>query len=389
MTPLMKLCRACGKLKPATFEYFHRHRRYVFQSECKECLNRKNREIYRENREVHQERNRAAYWENQGKKTPLEKLPGVKPKPRKPAETPLELAIVDFLATRRNLASSTLNHYQSTLSSFAESYPAFPPTGWGVTDFIATRGYKQSSKRGKFGHLRAFARWLFKTGRIDKDPLEDVVRPAKEELLPRAPKEIDIQKVFGYLECRVEQRLHLDPLGTYRVTKDLAAFSLMLDSGLRVGEVCGLDLSDIDLEEGSALIRNTKTKRERYVMFGKRTRGNLKLWLKLRAELGTPDRIKALFVSERGGWRRCDTSSFANSLADYCIKAGARHFTPHMLRHACASQSIKNGQDIERLRQQLGHTNIVQTARYFMLPNEGRAKDHLRISPLDHLGRAA
>lgn len=381
----LKLCNSCGEEKPATPEHFHRHARYGFQSECKSCLNLKNLERYREDPEARRAENRSRYWRKQGKKPPAKGAP----RARKPAETPLELAIEAFLLSRGNLSASTGRNYKTTLLSFAESYPNFPPTGAAVVDYITTRRFKASSKRSKFACFRAFTMWLKTTGRIDHDPLEGVIRPPKEELLPRAARQVDIEKVFGYLERQVEEALSLSASEGYQAARDLAAFSLMLDSGLRVGEVVGLDISDIDLEEGSALIRNSKTNRERYVIFGKKVKGNLKLWLKVRSALGIPDRITALFVSGWGGWKRCRTSTFRKALVEYCQTAGAGRFSCHQLRHACASLSISNGVDPERLRQQLGHRDIAMTARYFRMPNEGRRKVHLRTSPLDNLGRAA
>ena len=121
-------------------------------------------------------------------------------------------------------------------------------------------------------------------------------------------------------------------------------------------------------------------------MFGKRVRGNLKLWLAARQTLGLAEELEALFVSEYGKWGRVTRVGIELALKARCKAAGARRFTPHQLRHAHAGQAIKNGQNIEELRQQMGHSNIAMTARYFMLPSAGRQESHLRTSPLDHLG---
>ncbi len=379
----LKLCRSCGQHKPATPEYWHKHSRFGFQSECKECLKRKNRERYRGDRTAQKERNRAAYWESKGQKPPLS---GIQPRPRKAPETDLEKAIEAFLEGRKNLAPSTIKNYGFTLFAYAKAYQTFPPSAQNVTDWLASKYKNGNSKRSKFAHIRAFANWLIKTRRVDVDPLEEIVKPAKTELLPRAPKERDIQKVFDHLEAQVEERLELESIRAYRAARDLAVFSLMLDTGLRVSEVSKLDILDIDLEESSALIRNSKTHLERYVMFGKRVRGNLKLWLNLRAELDIPKALPMLFVSEWQGWRRCSINIFEKRLILYCQLVGVKKFTPHQLRHAHAVQSLNRGQNIERVRQQLGHTSIAMTGRYLMLPNEGRLQDHLKTSPLDHLG---
>lgn len=386
MSDLMKFCSGCGQRKPAIPEFWHLHHRYGFQSECKECMRRKNREFYRGDRDTQKERGRVNYWKSQGQEQPpLEN----QLKPRKPPVTDLEKAIEAFLASRKNLAPGTVKNYVFTLFAFGKDYPAFPPAAQDVTDWLADNYKNGTSKRTKFACIRAFTRWLMKTRRLENDPLEEIVRPPKEEALPRAPRERDIQKVLDYLEAQVESRLEHHPLQAYRAARDLVVFSLMLDTGLRVSEVSRLDLLDIDLEESSALIRITKTHRERYVIFGKRVKGNLKLWLKLRAELSLPEELPALFVSEWRGWKRCSIHIFEKRLILYCRLVGVRRFSPHQLRHACAVQALARGQNIERVRQQLGHTSIAMTGRYLMLPNEGRLQDHLRTSPLDNLGRAA
>lgn len=370
----LKKCSKCKKLKPATTEHFHSHSqtRDGLQSWCRQCNSR----LCRKTRLQRLAKNPSPQRETKGKPE------------SKPAETRLEREIEAFLAARKNLAPGTLKNYARNLLHFAEAYPEFPPTPQDVTDYLANGGYNENTKQSTFTQIRTFVNWLRKTKRVEGDPLEAIVRPRKVDLLPRGPKERDVKRVLDYLEGRVEQALQLDPIQSYRIVRDLATFSLMLDTGLRIGEVFNLDLSDIDFDEMSAFISEAKNRKQRYVMFGKRVKGNLSLWLKVRAELGIPDKVTALFVTEWAGWGRCTPSSLAHSLTRYCQAVAAKRFSPHQLRHFHAGQAINNGQNIEALRQQLGHSDIKMTARYFMLPSEGRLKGHLRTSPLDNLGGA-
>lgn len=369
-----KKCVTCNEVKPATPEYFsvNRYSKGGLQTQCKVCLRRKRME---------------RYYAEKANKPPKPRV-GRIAKPRKPAETPLEFALADFLEARKNLAQDTLKGYESSLGAYIKAYPNFPPTAQTITDWLANRKEGELSKWVRFTRMRTFIKWLHKSKRISDNPLEELIRPPKPDELPKAPREKDVAALIAHLESEVERVLQIDPLQSYRIIRDLAIFSLALDSGLRVGEIVNLDLSDIDLDEMSAFVRHSKTKRQRYAMFGKRVKGNLKLWLGIREKLGVPKDMTALFIVERGCWRRGQVYGIENNLTEYCKTLELRKITPHQLRHAYATYSMNNGANIEQIRVQLGHSTILMTARYFMMPTTGRQKSHLKTSPLDNLGRA-
>lgn len=375
-TPMLQ-CRACREEKPATPAHFVR-RKGKLENVCKVCNVTRSYRSYRKGKE-----------QQEPKKSPG---PGRPPKFEKLPETELGKAIEAFLEAHKNRAYETLKGYRNTLGKYAQVFPdSF--NAQTVTDWINREGISETSKMTTYGHIRAFAHWLHRTERVSTDPLKGIVRPRKVEILPRGPKEADIKGLIAFLENKVECALQKDPTftakgDTYRDVRDLAIFSLMLDTGLRVGEVCNLDVLDVDFDEMSAFVRRAKNRKQRYVMFGKLVKANLKLWLTVRKALDLDQKQQSLFASEYGCWGRVTRNGIEEALAARCKAAGVRKFTPHQLRHAHAGQAIKNGQNIEELRQQMGHSNIVMTARYFMLPSEGRLKGHLKTSPLDHLGGA-
>lgn len=377
MTTTLKQCKDCGKEKPATLAYFpfRKGHKDGLAPRCRECQ---------------AEKDRQSYWG---------KLPGKKPRQpkvviKKIPETQLERAIETFLEARKNLSGHTIRGYRRVLRDYAKGFPDFPPTAQSVTDWLNQKKVAKGTKHSLYGRLCTFCKWLYKTKQVTDDPLKDIVRPGRVQVLPRAPKEANTKSLITFLESRVETILENDPRlrhswDAYRSVRALAVFTLMLDTGLRVGEVCRLRLSDVDLEEMSIFVDQPKNSKQRYVMFGKKVKGNLRLWLQVRAGLGLDDELDFLFVGKRGKWDRLSESGVATVLKNLCLELGIKRISPHMLRHAHAGQAIKNGQNIEELRQQMGHTNITMTARYFMLPSEGRQKSHLRTSPLDNLGRAA
>lgn len=379
MTTPMR-CRYCKEKKPFTPDYFIR-RKGQLVNVCKECNVTQSYRSYRKSK-----------LQQQAKKSPG---PGRPPKFKALPDTELGKAITAFLEAHKSRAYETRKAYRNTLGKYAQDFPDFPFTAQTVTDWLDNQQQlSETSKLTAYGHLRAFAHWLHRTERVTTDPLKGIVRPRKVELLPRAPKEKDVIGLITFLEGKVESALQKDPTftakgDTYRDIRDLVIFSLMLDTGLRVGEVCSLDLLDIDLDEMSIFVQKAKNRKQRFVMFGKRIRGNLRLWLEVRETLDLDEELQALFVSEYGCWRRVTQAGIEEALAARCKAAGVRRFTPHQLRHAHAGQSIQNGQNIADLQAQMGHSSIVMTARYFLLPSTGRQKNHLKTSPLDNLGGAA
>jgi site-specific recombinase XerD len=373
---ILKKCKDCGKQAPANTVHFpiRRTGRNGLAARCRECQAKMDREIYEKK------------CQNRAPK---------QPKPaRKPAETRLEKEIEAFLEAHKNLSFHTVRGYRLALDDYARDFPDFPPTAQNVTDWLSRKIVTKATRFTFYGRMRAFCQWLHKTERVTRYPLIAIVRPPRAENLPRSPREADLKKLITLLENRLEFILEEDPKlkitrNAYKDIRSLALYSLMLDTGLRISEVQNLELSDVDLEEMSLLVRQTKNGKERYVMFGKKVKGNLKLWLQTRQGLGLDEGLQFLFVCRRERWAGMSRTPIVVTLARLCQEAGIKKISPHQLRHAHASQSIKNGQNPERLRQQLGHSSIQMTARYFMLPNEGRQKDHLASSPLDNLGRAA
>lgn len=376
-TPMLQ-CRACREEKPATPDFFVR-RKGKLENVCKLCNVTRSYRSYRKGKE-----------QQEPKKSPG---PGRPPKFEKLPDTELGRAIEAFLAAHKGRAYETQKAYRNTLGKYAQDFPK-ELSAQTVTDWLdQQQQLSETSKMTTYGHIRAFAHWLHRTERVATDPLKGIVRPRKVEILPRAPKESDIKGLLAFLESRVECALQKDPTfsttgDAYRDVRDLAIFSLMFDTGLRVGEVCNLDVLDIDFEEMSAFIGKAKNRKQRYVMFGKLVKANLKLWLIARKALDLDEKLQALFVSEYGQWGRVTRNGIELALKARCKAARVRPFTPHQLRHAHATQSIQNGQNIADLQAQMGHSNIVMTARYFMLPSTGRQKNHLKTSPLDNLGGA-
>jgi integrase/recombinase XerD len=149
--------------------------------------------------------------------------------------------------------------------------------------------------------------------------------------------------------------------------RDYAMVRVMLYAGLRVSEVCNLNREDIDMEEFTITVRNTKNKVDRTVMVTEKCIAAIERYLETRADTESP-----LFLSRRG--RRISRSQVARLVKTYAILAGLRTYKdngemktkvgPHTLRHTAATNLIANDCDVVIVQKHLGHKDIQSTMKY-------------------------
>ena len=168
----------------------------------------------------------------------------------------------------------------------------------------------------------------------------------------------------------------------------MAIFSLMFDTGLRIGEVEYLVIEHVDLSESTGDVEECKNDEDRSVVFEDAVKGDLRFWVQIRSQLNLPPDLESLFVSRhRGEFRRFTQWGIRQALERHCRDAGIEGFTPHALRHAYAGHTLRNGGSLGDIQAQLGHANIATTAIYLKMPDEGRHKRHAESSPRRHLGK--
>lgn len=158
--------------------------------------------------------------------------------------------------------------------------------------------------------------------------------------------------------------------------RDRAIMLLLLDTGIRAGELVALDRDDIDEVTGDVQVRNGKGGKPRLVMIGKRTRKAMRLYLKL---LKSDD---ALFVTEDGNrisYRRVD-----NILRERAKLAGVEKPTLHSFRRAFALNSLRNGMDVFSLQRLMGHADLQVMRRYLAQTDDDIRISHAKASPVDN-----
>ncbi|HIO54725.1 MAG TPA: tyrosine recombinase XerC, partial [Chromatiales bacterium] len=160
--------------------------------------------------------------------------------------------------------------------------------------------------------------------------------------------------------------------------RDRAMFELLYSSGLRLAELVGINLADLDWHEGTARVRG-KGSRERMVPVGRMAQEAIRGWLQHRSGL-MGDATEALFLSNRG--TRISPRSVQTRLTIWCHRLGlATPVHPHELRHSCATHLLESSADLRAVQELLGHANLSTTQIYTHLDFQHLADVYDRAHP--------
>lgn len=221
---------------------------------------------------------------------------------------------------------------------------------------------------------RRLFKWLYEERKID-DGFYKRIKPPKLPQLP--PKAVDLGDVRAMLKA-----CGRSPIGK----RDKATVLFLLDTGCRVGGLCGLKVRDLDLKGGRAEVVE-KGDKVRSVLFGELTSDAIRAWLRARSFAES----EFVFTSTRDG-RAMTGFTVIQLLRRMAKRAGVKgRVNPHAFRHAFAREFILNGGDIGTVSQILGHTQITVTKQFYAVFNTEELKgEHDKFSPVSRLnGRSA
>jgi integrase/recombinase XerD len=283
---------------------------------------------------------------------------------------------LDHLTVERGLSRHTIAAYRRDLARYAEFLrrrrvrDATAVTARNVTAHIAgvsssTHGdgvpYRATSVVRALSSIRAFHRFLMREGEADVDPTAGVIRPRLPRRLPRPLSVEDVGKILA------------QPGGTTaQGIRDRAVLETLYGAGLRVSELVGLDVDDVDLEEGRVRVLG-KGSKERDVPLGRYARDAIAAYLtRVRPETATARSRSALFLNLRGGrlTRQGCTGILERHAAAARIQA---RVSPHTLRHSFATHLLEGGADVRVVQELLGHASVATTQVYTLV-----SKEHLR-----------
>jgi len=222
--------------------------------------------------------------------------------------------------------------------------------------------------------VRAFFRYLVNRKGLEVDPCQHARTPKLGQRTPRFLSADDAQRL-------VEHPVGFDPAG-YR---DRALLELTYGGGLRVSEVVGIDLDDLDVQSAQVKVLG-KGNKSRIVPIGQHALTAIELWLDRRPELSKSGTCRALFINARG--QRFSVRSvqrLVRMARASCIQAGA---TPHWLRHACATHMLGSGADLRSIQELLGHSSLSTTQKYTHVDLDSLMKSYDRAHPRAHASDA-
>jgi integrase/recombinase XerC len=285
-------------------------------------------------------------------------------------------AFIEYLRLNQNASPHTARAYESDLDQFfaylaaARKKPGpklspadLDPTS--VSGFLADlhrRGNSRASAARKLASLRTFFRYLRREGLIEDDPAALVGTPKREKKLPAHLAEQEMSRL-----------LETPDLSTPFGRRDRAILELFYASGLRLSELVGLDLDDVNLS-GRVVRVLGKGGKERLVPFNKAAAEAIRAWLRDFEALtlngseagGRAGRLAArrpLFVNYRGG--RLSTRSVDRLVRRYVARCSTRFgISPHALRHSFATHLLQRGADLRAIQELLGHARLSTTQRY-------------------------
>jgi integrase/recombinase XerD len=306
-------------------------------------------------------------------------------------ERRFEHLVLDFLAYlefERGLSRNTLDAYRTDLLQFGRfleerGVSALEAGPSDVADFLEALARGDGDGRApaspatihrKSACLRSFYRHLRRDGLLDTDPTATLSTPRRARKLPQVLTRGEIEKLLS------------QPLGTAPAAlRDRALLELMYACGLRASEAIGLELLDVDTEEGVLRARG-KGSKERVVPIGQAALRALRVYL----ERGRPALVKGapeahLFVNFRGG--QLTRQGLYKIVRRHALTAGlADRMSPHTLRHTFATHLLAGGCDLRSVQEMLGHADVSTTQLYTHLSSE-RLKDvYFRAHPRATVG---
>lgn len=276
----------------------------------------------------------------------------------------------EHLILDRNLSDNSVRAYLADLDSLLVHINAL-----GITEFTSltldhlrswlanqqSKGAARSTIIRRVASVKAFTYWAHANGWLVSDIGLQLMAPKPQRSLPKTIKVKDMKVAFDSLESLLADSE--DPLRL----RDLAMVELLYSSGIRVSELTGLDIKDVDFERNTVRVIG-KGNRERVAPFGIPAQKALESWIEKRRELVTPTE-SALFVGRRG--KRIDPRIVREVV--YKVTEAidpSRRLGPHALRHSAATHLLEGGADLRTVQELLGHSSLATTQIYTHVSEE-------------------
>lgn len=281
----------------------------------------------------------------------------------------------------RNFSPQTLRAYRNDLQQYLSFLNAEGCASFGdvtrllLRKFLAFQKkhhYSKTTIARKFVSIRSFCKFLCREGVLEFNPVESIRTPKLSKSLP------------GFMSISETEALLNTPDGnTLPGVRDSAMMEALYSTGMRVSELAGLDVSDVDFS-GCVVKVKGKGKKERLLPIGNHALHAIQTYLDKRnadASLRIAGRnSKALFLNNRGG--RLTERSIGRMLEKYVKKAGMNlKISPHTFRHSFATHLLDRGADLRSVQELLGHANLSTTQIYTHITTERLKEVYKKAHP--------
>ena len=234
-------------------------------------------------------------------------------------------------------------------------------------------GLAPRSIQRRLSGVRSFMKYLIREGAMKSNPGADVSAP---QVPRRLPGTLDADQMAQILKIEGSEP---------ETVRDRAMLELFYSSGLRLAELTGLNLGDIDLTDGTVRVTG-KGNKMRIVPVGRFARTSMSAWLEIRSESADAGE-QAIFVSNRG--RRISPRTVQNRVRYWAQRAGlSQRIYPHLFRHSFATHLLESSSDLRSVQEMLGHADISTTQIYTHLNFQHLAQVYDKAHPRARLKKA-
>ena len=272
--------------------------------------------------------------------------------------------IHDFAASLTAAAENTVLAYRSDVEAFAEWAERLPITSPDGVDrlvlrryvaYLSTRQFARRSIARKVAAVRRYFAWLRRSGALGTDPSTTLRAPGGDGRLPKVLSHADLDVLLEGPSPEGEP--------VWRRRRDDAVLELLYGSGVRVSELCGLDVDAVDLGARAVSVWG-KGSKERRVPLSQPAIDAIRSWLRIRPEVVPAERGAAMFANERGNRL---TPRDVRRVLDRRSPVPTH---PHALRHSFATHLLDGGADLRAVQDLLGHCDVATTQRYTHVSKE-------------------
>ncbi len=285
-------------------------------------------------------------------------------------------AFIEFLRSEKQLSLHTQTNYQRDLQKFADCCQKFSLNHLAdirsqhIRQMVAQlhrQGLGGKSLSRWLSATRSFFEFAIRQGWANSNPADAIQAPKSEKKLPKI---LDVDQTAQFVNLPGDSALAL---------RDRALLELIYSSGLRLAEVVGLNLGDMDLRDAMVTVLG-KGAKQRNLPMGSYAVKALSEWLMVRKNLLKDEAEQAVFISQRG--TRVTHRAVQARMQYLSIKQGMdTPVHPHMLRHSFASHMLESSSDLRLVQEMLGHANITTTQIYTHLDFQHLAKVYDNAHP--------